>query len=169
MYRKGHYGVSLLVFAPVGFTLLTLGRPALAFVGGAGMLWLAMAPDLDQRVPGVKHRGVTHTLAFAGLVGAAFGAAGLALGSAVGLARAVALGAFGFGVGTLAVLAHLLADVLTPAGVALLWPLTSRRFSVSLTTADSVFWNYGLLAAGVLVTSTLALFAAGAGVAVLPA
>lgn len=168
MYRKGHYGVALLVYAPVGFTLLTLGRPTLAFAGGAVMLWLAMLPDVDHRVPGLTHRGATHTLAFAALVGAAFGGVGFAAGSAVGPARAAELGSFGVAIGALTVLAHLLGDFLTPAGVALFWPLSGRRFSASITTADSAFWNYGLLATGVLVTSTLVLLAAQAGVVVLP-
>jgi inner membrane protein len=164
VYRKGHYGVSLLVFAPVGVALAGLGRPTFALAGGAGMLWLAMLPDLDQRVPGVTHRGVTHTLAFAALVGATLGAAGLTVGGAAGVVSGAELGAFGFGVGALAVLAHLLADALTPAGVAVLWPLSARRYSLSVTTADSVLWNYALFAAGVFVTGVLLLLAVQVGV-----
>ncbi len=52
MYRKGHYGVSLVVFAPLAFVLVTLGRADLAVVTGGIMLWLTMLPDVDHRLPG---------------------------------------------------------------------------------------------------------------------
>ncbi|MFB6256380.1 MAG: metal-dependent hydrolase [Haloplanus sp.] len=148
MYRRGHWGVSLLVFAPVGFALLRFGRPALALVGGGAMLWLSTLPDVDHRLPGVAHRGPTHTLAFALLVGAA----GAGLATVLDGGR-TAIVAFGFGIGTLGILAHLLADALTPAGVPLLWPLSDRDFSVSLTRADNALANYALLAVGVCATA----------------
>ena len=157
MYRNGHYGVSLLVFAPVGFALVAAGRPALALVTGGTMVWLATLPDVDHRLPGVTHRGVTHTLAFAAAVGAALALVGALVSPAVApLAPAAAptgrvgVVAYGFALGTVSVGAHLLADLLTPAGVAPFWPLSDRRYSLSLTTADDRVWNYGLLGAGVL-------------------
>lgn len=164
MYRTGHYGVSLLLYAPVGFALLVLDAPGLAVLGGAGVLALARVPDLDLRVPGVSHRGVTHTLLFAVLVGAAFAAGVVALAGAAtdplpsgAVARNAA---FAFAVGAFGILAHLAGDVLTPAGVPLLWPLSSRTYSVSLTTADSTVWNYLLLALGVFATATAAVLGA---------
>lgn len=163
MYRKGHYGVALLVFAPIGFALLQLGRPTLAFATGVPMLWFAMLPDYDQRVPFLPHRGPTHSLAFAGLVGAVFGGGGYLLAGAApdlglapdgaGLVAGLGFAAFGFFVGAVTVVAHLLADALTPAGVNFLWPLSGRTYSVSLTTADSAIWNYALFALGVFATA----------------
>ena len=152
MYRRGHWGVSLLVFAPVGLALVLFDRPDLAFVGGAAMLWLSTLPDVDHRVPGISHRGPTHTLAFALLVGAVGAGAGVGLSSALGADRTT-LVAFGFGIGTLGILAHLFADALTPAGVPVLWPLSGRDFSVYLTRADNTLANYVLLAVGVCVTA----------------
>lgn len=149
MYCKGHYGVSLLVFAPVGGALVAAGRPGLALVTGGAMVSLATLPDVDTRIPGMTHRGATHTLAFTALVGVvlgfvcAFVAARTPFGHVVG-------GAYGFGLGVLAVGAHLLGDLLTPAGVAPFWPLSGRRYSLSVTTAADPLWNYALLAAGVL-------------------
>ncbi|SFR43759.1 metal-dependent hydrolase [Halogeometricum limi] len=155
MLRQGHYGVSLIAFAPVGFVLVRLGRPELAFVVGAAMLWLAMLPDVDHRIPGVPHRGPTHSLAFAALVGGVFAGVGQALASAgvgnVGPA-AVADGSvvvFAFLVGFLTVFAHLLGDALTPAGVNFLWPLSGRTYSLSLWTAGNSVANYGLFGVGV--------------------
>lgn len=164
MYRKGHYGVALLVFAPISYALAALGAPLLAVLTGASMLWLAMLPDVDRRLPLIEHRGPTHSLLFAALVGAVFAGAGFLLGDVAVLAdllggdglggRAgptarLGLSAFGFFVGFVTVLAHLLADVLTPTGVNLLWPVSSRSYSLGLTRADDAFWNYGLLAVGV--------------------
>jgi inner membrane protein len=158
VYWKGHYGVSLVVFAPVGYTLLRLGYPTLALVAGAAMLWLAMLPDVDHKLPFVSHRGPTHSLSFAVLVGAVLGGAGSLLDAAgedLGVATTlggVELSAVGFAVGVLAVVAHLLGDVLTPMGVNFLWPVSSRRYSLSLWRADNRLANYGLFAAGVFVT-----------------
>lgn len=166
MYRTGHYGVSLLVFAPVGAALVAAGRPVVAAVTGATMLWLAGLPDLDHRVPGLAHRGVTHTLAFALLVGLVFAGLGVAVGGRAGVAVApTTLGAAGLALGLLTVGAHLLGDLLTPMGVALLWPLSDRRFSLDVTPADSRLWNYGLFAAGLFVTAVAgaAVLRTGAG------
>jgi inner membrane protein len=152
VYRRGHWGVSLLVFAPVGFALGRSGRPTLAALGGGVMLWLSMVPDLDHRLPGLSHRGITHTLVFGLAVGGVGAAVGTGLETVVGTGE-TPLVAFGFAIGTLSVLAHLLADALTPAGVTLLWPLSARTVTLSVTRADSTVANYLLLATGVCVTA----------------
>jgi inner membrane protein len=153
VYRKGHLGVSMLVFAPLGYALVALSYPTLALLVGGTMLWLSMLPDVDHRIPGVSHRGVTHTLLFAVAVGAAFAVAGAVLaragGSAAGSLAPAPLAAVGFGIGAVTVLAHLLGDVLTPAGVALFWPLSGRTYSLSVVRADSTVGNLALFAAGV--------------------
>jgi inner membrane protein len=114
---------------------------------------------VDHRLPGISHRGPTHTLAFAFLIGAVGAGAGVGLAAVLDGGRTTLI-AFGFGIGTLGVLAHLLADALTPAGVPFLWPLSGRDFSVYLTRADNTLANYALLAVGVCAT-------AAAGVAAL--
>ncbi|MFB6107884.1 MAG: metal-dependent hydrolase [Haloplanus sp.] len=161
MYRRGHWGVALLVFAPLGFALSSLGRTDLALAGGAVMLWLAMLPDYDVRVPGLSHRGPTHTLAFALVVGAVGAGAGggLAVAADRPHATVVGLALFGFAIATLAVLAHLLADALTPSGVPFLWPLSGRRYSLHVVRADNALANLGLLALGVSATVAAAVVA----------
>jgi inner membrane protein len=155
MYAAGHYGVSLLAYAPVGAALVSSGRPDLAVVGGAVVLWLATLPDVDHRLPLVEHRGVTHTPVFALAVGAVVGAvafAGATLAPAL-LGTPLEAAAFGAFVGTYGVLAHLLGDVVTPSGVPLLWPLSGRDFTLSLWTAKNRVANYGLFALGLFVTA----------------
>ena len=162
VYRTGHYGVSLLAYAPVGLALLLAGRLTVALVAGAGVLWLATLPDVDHRLPGVPHRGPTHSLAFAGLVGAVFGGGALLGGRALGVPDPAGLAALTAGVGVFGICAHLLGDVLTPAGVPLFWPV-GPDVSVYLTTADSTVWNYGLFALGVCATAVAALAAVRLG------
>ena len=152
MYRPGHYGVALLVYAPVGGVLVALGFAALAVVGGAVVLALTPVPDWDQRIPFVSHRGVTHTVLFALVVGAVIGGVGSAVGTSLSLGSNALLAGVGFLVGGTAILAHLLADVITPAGIAPFWPFSGRNYSFGLARADNMVANYALLAAGVLVT-----------------
>ncbi|MFC4447915.1 metal-dependent hydrolase [Halorussus aquaticus] len=164
MFRPGHYGVALVLYAPVGGWLLALGHLTAAVAGGAGVLWLTMLPDWDSRLPFVSHRGPTHTLPFAALVGGVAWAVTTAVTAAIGPAIGVgdyAVGpvsvpTFAAGVGTLSVLAHLAADLLTPMGVAVLWPVSSRRYTLSMTTADNTVWNYALFALGIFTTAVTA-------------
>jgi len=150
MYRTGHYGAALLLWAPVGFALLFVGRPSFAVLGGAGALALTRLPDYDLRVPFLTHRGVTHTIWFALAVGGV-------LGGGVWVARGdPTLAAFAAGVGVLSIVAHLLADVITPAGVAVFWPLTGYEYTLSLATADSTVANWTLLGLGAFSTAAVA-------------
>jgi inner membrane protein len=154
VYRNGHYGVVLLAFAPVGIALVSNGFGGLAVLVGGGALWLAMLPDVDHRVPGISHRGVTHTVWFALLVAGVLGGIGLVVGRA-GLGAPYApstLAAVGAGIGLLSVGAHLLADALTPMGIRPLWPLSGSTLTLSVVTADSTLGNYSLLSVGVFVT-----------------
>ncbi len=155
MYRTGHLGTSLLVYAPVGY-LLVGSRPLLAVLGGVVVLSLASLPDIDHRLPVVNHRGVTHSLLFAAGTGAVGWAAGALIGG-LGIASVTLAGTtmtpalfLGF-LGAYGILAHLAGDVITPAGVPLLWPLPTT-LSLSVVGADSTVANYGLLGAGVLAT-----------------
>ncbi|MFW6320898.1 MAG: metal-dependent hydrolase [Halohasta sp.] len=156
MYRKGHLGVSLLVFAPVGYALVTLGHPILAAITGGTMAWFAMLPDVDHRLPLIEHRGATHSLAFAALVGgvgAAVGAVADVILAAGVVSAPAPLATVGFGVGALTVIAHLVGDTLTPAGVNYLWPLPLDPVSLSVTRADNTLANTGLFALGLVVTA----------------
>lgn len=173
VHRDGHLGVALALYAPLGHLLATAGAPWLAVGGALLAASLTRLPDHDLRVPGLSHRGATHSVAFAAAVGVAGATVAgalaawaspavetlpgaVALDGSTAFERAVASPAaarsLGFAVGAVAVLAHLAADWLTPMGVPLLWPLSGRRFSVGVVTADDVLANYALLVAGVAVT-----------------
>jgi len=108
----------------------------------------------------MTHRGVTHTLAFALAIGAVLAGAVLAFSQAgsspLPQEDAATSVAFAFAVGTFGILAHLAGDVLTPMGVPLLWPFSSRKYTISLTRADSTFWNATFFALGVFATAVAA-------------
>ena len=152
MYRLGHQGAALVVYAPLGLALLLAGRPTLALAGGGVSLALASLPDIDQRLPGVQHRGVTHTLGFAIAVGAALGAVGWLLGSDAGVGTGVEFATVGFVVGTTVIISHLLADAITPMGITPFWPVSDRHYSVGVCRADNTVANYALLGLGIAVT-----------------
>ncbi|WP_134672323.1 metal-dependent hydrolase [Halorussus marinus] len=163
MYRPGHYGVALLAYAPIAFILLVLGFRELAIAGGVGAVVLAMVPDYDQRVPGITHRGPTHTVWFAALVGSVLGVGGGLVGSSQGVLAAAGLAVFAFLVGTVVILSHIAADALTPAGVRPFTPIRTRRYTYDLTKAKNPIANYGLLGLGVLVSALVLVAGSGLG------
>lgn len=160
MYRNGHIGVSLLVFAPIGYGLVAVDEIEAALLTGAVMVWLAMLPDIDHRIPLIAHRGPTHSLAFAGLVGGLFAVPGIVLETTTDGSN-LELAGFGFLLGFLTVLAHLIGDTLTPAGVNYFWPLSTKAYSLSLTRADNALANGGLFALGVFITAAWVAVALG--------
>jgi inner membrane protein len=159
VYRTGHLGVSLLVSAPLAHLLLAAGKPSLALVTVGVVVGLASLPDVDQELP-VPHRGPTHSLLFAALVGGVF--AGVVTLADVSLPGAFGLSARGYAflLGVVAVLAHLLGDTLTPMGVDYLWPI-DWDVSLGLVTADNAAANYGLFAAGVFAVVAVSVNALG--------
>lgn len=148
MHREGHLGAALLVYAPVTFVLMSLGFTELGVLGSVGAAALAMLPDQDLRVPFVKHRGPTHTVWFALLVGLVLGAAGAAVGHDAGLLAALGLFAFGFVTGVLTVGSHLLADALTPMGIRPFAPRSDATYTLDLVRAANRPANYLLFLLG---------------------
>jgi inner membrane protein len=165
MHREGHYGAALLAYAPLGFVAIALGFPTAGVGGGALAVALAMVPDWDQRIPGISHRGVTHTVHFAGVVAVGTGLLGAGMGASVstlGVAPLVVVGAAAFGAttGAVAILAHIGADALTPMGVEPLGE-DGPHICYDVCRADSTLGNYGLLALGGV--AALVVFYAGQG------
>ncbi|WP_432508162.1 metal-dependent hydrolase [Halorubrum ezzemoulense] len=153
MYRKGHVGASLVVYAPFGFLVTALLSIEAGLVGAAGAASTAMVPDLDMRVPVVRHRGITHTVWFALFVGVVLGSVGLAVGLQRGLAEALLFGAAAFLFGAVTIVSHILADALTPTGIRPYAPVRDTEYSLDLFTAVNPFANYGLLGLGGVVVA----------------
>lgn len=167
MYRQGHYGVVLLVWAPIGGLIAVGWKPEVALVGLLIMLGVEQLPDYDMRTKHLKHRGFTHSIVFAALIGATTGAIGFGVASAdiseqflqeIGLeeppllASPLLCGLASSAFGALGILSHFAGDLITPSGIPLLWPYTSRRYSLDLVLAKDTAANYLLLAAGITVS-----------------
>ena len=162
MYQKGHIGAALFVYAPVGFVTFVVGFKGIAVLGAVGAGAIAMVPDYDQKIPGISHRGITHTVWFAALVGIVLGIAGMLVGlRSEGVIAAIGLGGFVAIVGTGTILSHIAADALTPMGVEPFAPIRDDHYTYDVTRASNPLANYGLLAMGVVATG-LALAAGNA-------
>lgn len=150
MYRTGHIGAALMGYAPLGAVVMGIGFESIAIGGAILAAVLAMVPDYDQRVPGIAHRGPTHTVQFAILVAGVIAILGGAIGimtTDLPLLGVVGLALFGGGVGAVTVLSHIAADALTPMGVK---PFgDDRHYTADLCRAGSTLGNYILLALGI--------------------
>lgn len=152
MFPPGHYGVALLLYALVGYALLSRGYGRDALYGGGIVLSYTLFPDVDGKLDVFVHRGVTHTVWFAVAVGVL-----CVLVVASSLWRrprreAVRGGLWAFSLGAFAVLAHLFADVLNPWGVMPVYPVSPALYSLDLVRATNDAANYALLALGLAVT-----------------
>ena len=153
VYLLGHLGAAAAAYVLVrrGVFGRRASGPSPAL---AGLLVLAMAPDIDHRVPGLEHRGFTHSVWFAALLGVAVALVAVTVAgspsrssSSLRLPRRAA--ARGFAVGAGAVLVHLAADAVTPMGVRPLAPLSDAGGSFSLVSAADPRANAAMFAAGV--------------------
>ncbi|MFW5903547.1 MAG: metal-dependent hydrolase, partial [Halolamina sp.] len=117
MYRTGHVGVALFLYTPLGVAVALAGYEPVAVLGAVVAASLSTVPDFDHQVPTIDHRGPTHTLAFAVLVGVALAGVTATVIGTSSPAADVGVVAFAFVVGTLAIVSHLLADVITPMGI----------------------------------------------------
>ncbi|MFC4542138.1 metal-dependent hydrolase [Halosolutus amylolyticus] len=149
MYQVGHYGAALFAYAPVGAAVAVAGYESAAVVGALVCVSLSTVPDLDHRIPLIDHRGPTHTVLFAVLVGFGLAAAtSVLVASSSPIVDAGFVG-FAFLVGILSIGSHLLADALTPMGIRPFWPLSRRRYSFDVAGAGNPIANYALLGLGV--------------------
>lgn len=165
MYAPGHVGVALLVFAPLGVVLLATARVRLAASGATVSVLTATLPDVDLFVATLSHRGLTHTLTFAVLAGAALGVAVASCSLARRLRRrsAVRAGSWVWLTVALSVCAHLLGDVVTPMGVRPFAPVSDVHLSLSLVYSRDPQANAALLFAGCATTATYWWHGIGAG------
>ena len=155
VYRTGHAGAALVAYSPVGSLTLALGFRTLSLYGALGALALCMLPDIDHGLPGVDHRGPTHTVWFLLAVAVLCGIGGAVIASPSGIAAAAGLGLFGFAVGALTIGSHIAADVLTPMGIRPFAPYDTRHYTLDVTKAANPVANFTLLAVGGL-TAALA-------------
>lgn len=173
MDRHGHVGLNLLVYTPIAYYLFQSGQAALAAVGLVALFALEPLIDLDYVVPGATHRGTSHSLFGALVVGllcgvgvyiltgvavttftqAAFGqpviVSGASEQSPLNPVRNAKIGVL-FGIG--AVLLHLIGDSITRSGIRPFLPFARSRLAFELISeegwAQFVLFGIGLIAFG---------------------
>jgi inner membrane protein len=156
VYRTGHQGINLLLFAPVLAALDATGHTVLGVLGTVIVFVTASLPDVDVKLPLVEHRGITHTVWAAVVVGIAVGIPVYLLGERLATAAPelavyspTVLGAYAGGVLTVSVLGHLLGDFLTPMGIRPFEPLSSRSYTLDVCPAASTIANWSLFGVGI--------------------
>ncbi|MDF9747061.1 metal-dependent hydrolase [Natrinema salsiterrestre] len=148
MYRDGHAGFNALLYAPF-VPLVSAGHSLeLALWGAVLALATATLPDFDQGLPRIDHRGPTHTVWFALLIGLVTGAGtALVARSSFGAGGGFSFG-FGFVVGTCGILAHLAGDVVTPMGISPLAPVSRAHLTLGWFKSKNGRVNRAFLIAG---------------------
>lgn len=182
MYRHGHIGIALLVLAPISYALILRNQFALAGLVALGILIIEPLPDNDHWIPGLSHRGVSHSLLAAGIVGLLCAGFGWLLGRyltvplahwlqatilpatsvsalAIMTEQLVTLtpGTFvglGFIIGFLGICVHLAGDIITVSGIQPFFPFSQQHISLTNLRAASAIANTVFLLLGVLAMGT---------------
>lgn len=164
-----HRGASHTIVAITVVAAIAMGLTTLFGLVGTAMLALAVvvpgrlagletasliagaALAIKYVAPGAVDRAAADINAFVSFIGSGSGSiitSSLAsLGTidpALGIMFAGAAAAFG-------IVTHLAADVITPSGISVLWPLSSQRYSLGLWTAANPIANTGLFFGGLVV------------------
>lgn len=154
MYRDGHVGVALLGYSPIVYWLAAADQLTAMALGLVGVVFGCTLPDLDMQISWLKHRGLSHSVVAAGVIGIVYALAGVWLAfqgtvpvatTLLGLLQAAA---FAFAIGAGAVILHLLGDVLTPMGIRPWQPWSNREYTLNVTTAANSDANEFLLKSG---------------------
>jgi len=166
--------MALIWSLPIVFLGFFMAGPVAAGLVSVLAVSSASIPGLDQRVPGIAHRGFSHTVWLSALLsgGAAAGTAYLwpqiapplfgaeiypLVIQRITTLSAVEAAALVGGTLLATLLSHIVADTMTVGtgsyGVQPFWPISSAEVRFGFCTADSSLWNYGLLVIGVGITA----------------
>lgn len=129
MYRYGHLGISLILDAPLSAYLFVAGYHDTLIVSILVVLFAATLPDIDQKLPFIKHRGFTHSVWFAAIFGSLIAFLYLKVPYLYGpFPPAIT----GFLIGFIAISFHLVGDWLNPMGIRPFAPLWRHHFSARI-------------------------------------
>lgn len=149
MLRKGHIGIALIVYSFVAYYLISIGQIGLAIIGFFVMIPFAMIPDKDHLIPGMKHRGQSHSIIAAFIFGLILITPLILLMvfTAVVIPQAILL--FIFGIAVLGFITHILGDSATKRGTYPFKPFSNRRLRLPVTIraenayANIILWIFG--------------------------
>lgn len=152
MNHNGHFGLTLLIFSvlmlPFGFSE---GAIAVMFLAAG----LSSLPDIDINLE-IKHRGFTHNIFFALVIGIIFGILFSYSTSDI------LWGIMGFTTGFGGVVCHLLGDAFTSMKFEPLWPFSHRKVGLGWFESGNKQVNDGMMTAGSIVFVLYLLITTGA-------
>ncbi|WGI18126.1 metal-dependent hydrolase [Methanonatronarchaeum sp. AMET-Sl] len=159
MYQEGHIGIALLFYGPVAYIYLELGTPWLVlFFTTLTAITLANLPDIDLKTRFLSHRGSTHTILFALIIGlfTAFTFLGV-ISLFKPLPTEIRIGAWilGFLTGFTPILSHIFGDMLTPMGVKPFWPISDKKITTKMFKARNRIANTSFLIIGVFIFTSI--------------
>jgi inner membrane protein len=141
MYAMGHYGIVLMMVSPVLYGLLATNMYLTAGIFTVSSFITATLPDIDLKFPMnrfVSHRGFTHTIWFACIVGVIATLCVVPFVNILSESVAYTMGIVFTGT-VFGVFAHILGDVITPTGITPFAPF-GQRYSYHITTAKGIWW-----------------------------
>lgn len=142
MRREGHIGLNMVLASPIIAYLGFVFSMKHVIVFGVIMFFMSPLPDIDiklGRIPFVPitHRGITHTVWFALILGGFFSFL------IYRLEYSSAMIIVGFLGGFIGITGHLLGDLVTPTGINYTPPITSSKTSLNLFYYDNWIANLG--------------------------
>jgi inner membrane protein len=128
----GHVGFALMVLSPLGTltSCLDATYSMLTPFIVAGFSLLSTIPDVDLKVPLLKHRGTTHSLL-----------AALAVAALLALIAPFKVKPMVFVMAFCSVYSHVVADAITYVPVPAFYPLSRRRVALRIVRASSLLAN----------------------------
>lgn len=151
MKKEGHIGMSLIFFAPIVYALTLFDMFILAAVGFFAALFLASIPDKDLDWEIFEHRGFTHTIWFAIILGSLFASLVYIIGA--DNTRIIA----SFVVGFTAIVSHIAGDV-TKDGIKPFSPISNKKYFSGRLSASNNKLNRTTLYIGVALMSVAIFF-----------
>lgn len=170
MYRKGHIGINMMLFAPILFIMIILEFVILGIIGLISVSYFASLPDIDLKIKRLKHRGFTHTISFAVLIGLIVFMIGLFVSNifmALGIINTslfnlIFISIYSFYIGFFIVMGHIAGDIITPTGVRIFekpkyipnsYIFSDKNYTLFSIPAKSNIANFVFLFLGLLCTS----------------
>lgn len=145
MHKWGHFGVNALLYAAILPFVDNRWSTTVVVLGAVVAIGLANFPDVDEPFRWGTHRGFTHTLWFAIVVG-------IVVGGAFGILLEPTWPTLllGFGLGAGSMLAHVTIDAMTPMGVRPLAPVSERHVTTAWFYSKNRRINIGVFLVGAL-------------------
>jgi inner membrane protein len=155
MNWEGHIGIAVILYLPLGFTLLVTGVPGVALAGGIVVVVAAVLPNVSYHIDHMDDRGFTHSVWFLLLVTVGLGLLGAGIGMTNGILWTIGLGLFGFVLGLLTLLTHLAVDIVTGDGIRPYNPVYDKEYEFAVVEQGerrAKLTNHGLFAVAILGT-----------------